>query len=83
MADQFFARAPLKESLVRDGVTDVGLQEVLPQTSRWFIGHLDTILEHRHWKLCRREGGRKREGERREEEEEEGKKEWIFVSVVQ
>ena len=83
MADQFFARAPLKESLVRDGVTDVRLQEVLPQTSGRFVGHLDTILEHRHWKLCRREGGRKREGERREEEEEEGKKERIFVSVVQ
>ena len=66
VADQFFARAPLEEGLVRDRVTDVGLQEVLPQTSGWFVGHLDTILEHRHWKLCRREGGRERGREKGE-----------------
>ena len=71
VADQFFARAPLEEGLVRDRVTDVGLKEVLPQTSGRFIGHLDTILEHCHWKLCRRGGGRRENGG---EEERRGQK---------
>ena len=71
VADQFFARAPLEEGLVRDRVTDVGLKEVLPQTSGRFVGHLDTILEHRHWKLCRRGGGRRKNGG---EEERRGQK---------
>ena len=47
----FFSRTPIEELLIRDGVSDVGLQQVLSQSSGRLVSHLHTILEHRHGKL--------------------------------
>ena len=48
---QFLVWAACEEGGVRYGVREVGLEEVLSESSRRLISHLHSILEHRHWEL--------------------------------
>ena len=54
MLYQFLLGAAGKEGGVWDGVGEIGLEEVLPQSCRWLVGHLDSVLEHRDWELGNR-----------------------------
>lgn len=41
--------AGTKKLRIIDGVTEVGTDDVEPQTLWWFISHLDTILQDGNW----------------------------------
>ena len=46
-----FSRTALEELGVADGVVEVGLQDIGPESSRGLVGHLDAILKNGHWEL--------------------------------
>ena len=44
-------RASAKELRITDRIRKVGVQQILTKSCRRFVRHLDTVLQHGHWKL--------------------------------
>lgn len=54
---QFLLLTAVEEGGIRNGVVEVGAQEVRSHSFRRLVGHLDSILEDADWKLLRRVTG--------------------------